>query len=473
MRAALAAALVLLALPGVAGAAPAPVAVGTFEQPVHVTSPPGDAARLFVVEKPGRVQVVVNGQRAATPFLDIAADVNEQTANERGLLSIAFPPDYATSGLFYVFYTAEPIGDLTVMQGRRSANDPNVADPAYRQPLFTIPHSATNHNGGQLAFGPDGALYVSTGDGASGPNAQDLNSRLGKILRVQVGSAPTVHALGLRNPWRFSFDRLTGDLFIGDVGQGTQEEVDRIPAGTPAQLNFGWPDCEGTSGSCAGFTAPILTLSQPAYRSVVGGVVVRDAGLPTLAGRYVFGDHFQSSVLSARTDGSDFDPVEELPVQAATAVSEDGCGHVHVASINGPVYRIQDGALAPCGLMSVPPGGPPPAGPPPAADRTACVLRVGGHRRAQRIVRRGKRLRLRLRADEPCRATLRAKRFKTKRVRLAADVTRTVRLQPTRKGLRKLRRAREQAPRVRIRVRIGTRDAAGNRDVKRVTPRVR
>jgi len=294
-RAALAAALLVLGLPAAAQAAPAPVSIGTFSQPVHVTGPAGDASRVFVVEKEGTVQVVVDGARAATPFLDVTSSVNAD--GERGLLSIAFPHDYAASGLFYVFYTAND-GDLVVLEGRRSATDPNQSDPAHRRILFTVEHSsATNHNGGQVAFGPDGALYVSTGDGASDPaQAQNGSSRLGKILRVdpRVSPDPAVWALGLRNPWRFSFDRLTGDMFIGDVGNSTQEEVDFAPAGA-ANRNYGWPTCEGTIPTpcpVAGSVAPILALPRSAgYRSVVGGVVVRDPGLPTLQGRYLFGDH--------------------------------------------------------------------------------------------------------------------------------------------------------------------------------------
>ena len=190
MRAALAAVVLLLAAPAGAAAAPALVAVDTFASPVHVNGPDGDAARLFVVEKEGTVQLVVNGQKQATPFLDVTG-ITDATG-ERGLLSIAFAPDYAASGLFYVFHTATQaaspsgvIGDLVVLEGRRSAADPNRADPALR-PVFSIPHpGADNHNGGQLAFGPDGLLYASTGDGAvTRENAQDPNSRLGKILRI-------------------------------------------------------------------------------------------------------------------------------------------------------------------------------------------------------------------------------------------------------------------------------------------------
>jgi glucose/arabinose dehydrogenase len=483
-HAAAAAALLVLAVASSAEAAPTPVPLpGTFAQPVHVSGPPGDASRVFVVEKEGAVQLVVDGQRTATPFLDITDSVNAD--GERGLLSIAFPHDYAATGLFYVFYTAND-GDLVVMEGKRAANDPNVSDPAHRRTLFTIEHSsATNHNGGQLAFGPDGALYVSTGDGASTPaNAQDAGSRLGKILRVdpRVSPDPAVWALGLRNPWRFSFDRTSGDMWIGDVGAGTAEEIDFAPAGA-AGRNYGWPNCEANvPDPCpvAGAIAPIVVLPRDApFRSVVAGVVVRDPALPTLGGRFLFGDHFQTTLHSVAANGTDRRPEPDLPVTDATAVSEDGCGHIHVASIGGAVYRIQDGALGACVVPPTPPGPtpgtPPPGTPPPTADTRGCGITVSGQKRTQRILRRGKRLRLRLRSDEACTVIVRAKRFRTKTLVLPANEARTVRLKASKRGLRKLRRQLERSDkrRIRVTVQISARDTAGNFGVRRVRPRVR
>ena len=468
MRAALAAAVVaLLIAPAVASGAPSLVEVGRgFATPVHVAGPPGDGSRLFVVEKPGRVQVLVNGQRQ--PFLDITGAVND-SGSEQGLLSIAFAPDYATSGLFYVFYTGGTTGPgpLIVAEGRRSAADPNRG--AIEREVFSVPHpSAQNHNGGQLAFGPDGLLYVSTGDGGSTPQtAQQTTSNLGKILRLdpRTSSTPAIFALGLRNPWRFSFDRGTGTMIIGDVGQDTNEEIDVVPA---TGGNFGWNPCEGTTPSpCSvpGAVAPALNLPQSAgYSAVVGGFVVRDPGLPTLVGRYVFGDQSKDSVLSAVLGVDTAPRPESLPVVAATSFGEDGCGHVYVAAFDGVVSRIQDGAVSPCpaGGPAVP-GAPAPGGATPVA--AGCGLKV----RAPRIQRAG-RVRLRLRARGACTVTLRSRGFRVRRVALQAGVARTVRITPSRKRLRRLERG-DRVERVRIRVR--TRSASGGRGAQRVAARIR
>jgi Glucose / Sorbosone dehydrogenase len=331
---------------------------------------------------------------------------------------------------------------------------------------------------------------VGTGDGGSqgdpGDDAQNPNSRLGKILRLDPrdpGSLET-WALGLRNPWRFSFDRVTGDTVIGDVGGSVNEEVDFAPAGAPAGRNYGWVRCEGDQPGCPpGTVRPVLNLPHSVgYSGVIGGFVVRDPGLPTLLGRYVFGDLSKTTVLSAAL-GAETTPRTEptLPVTSPTSFGEDGCGHVYVALNGGAVSRIQDGALGPCLVPPIPPtccapqsGAPPPV-PPPAADTTGCRLTVRGPRRPQRILRRGKRLRLTMRADEACTVTLRAKRFRTKRVDLRANVARTVRMKPTKKGLRRLRRAlaRSDRGRLRITVTISARDAAGNPSSARARPRVK
>jgi glucose/arabinose dehydrogenase len=248
----LAAALAVAVLPAAAQAQVRLVPVGTFASPMYVPAPPGDAHRVFVVERGGTVRVVRDGVVLPGAFLDLGA---LPVDGERGLLSMAFPPDYATSGLFYVDFTAPGTGALTIQERRRDPANPDRADPAFARTLITIPRDQqSNHNGGQLQFGPNGMLHASTGDDGSGGdpagNGQNLTSnmpavvgavnhdpRLGKLLRLDPATGPPatnpfpapardVWAYGLRNPWRFSFDRATGDLVIGDVGQNAFEEID-------------------------------------------------------------------------------------------------------------------------------------------------------------------------------------------------------------------------------------------------------
>ncbi len=285
--------------------------VGSFNEPVFVTAPPGDQ-RLFVVERPGYIQVIHNG--ITSQFLDIHDLVD--TTGERGLLSMAFDPSYASNGLFYVFFNdngtaGAALGDIHIDEFH-VGSDPNVANRATRRPVMTISHSsASYHNGGQLQFGKDGLLYISVGEAGDGANAQTLANPLGKILRIDPhGGAPGVHeippsnpfvgsptpeiwSLGLRNPFRFSFDHLTGDMIIGDVGAGAREEVDFAPssAGLGEGANYGWPDCEGFSGSCGGFTAPVFDYPHNApCNAIIGGYVYRGTQIPELAGRYLYTD---------------------------------------------------------------------------------------------------------------------------------------------------------------------------------------
>jgi glucose/arabinose dehydrogenase len=297
--------------------------VGTFSSPVFMTSPPGDP-RLFVVERAGRIQVIHDG--VVTQFLDI--HMLTTTDGERGLLSMAFDPNYATNGLFYVDYTGDgpnsggSLGDIHVDEFR-VGSDRNLADPATRRTVMVISHSsASNHNGGQLQFGQDGLLYVSVGEAGNGANAQTLANPLGKILRIDphgagpgahgvpasnpfvgtAGGVPEIWSLGLRNPFRFSFDRLTGDLIIADVGAGSFEEVDfsATASGLARGANFGWPTCEGFTGpNCGGFpfTAPVFAYphtdpggDHPFGCAIIGGYVYRGTQIPELAGRYVYTD---------------------------------------------------------------------------------------------------------------------------------------------------------------------------------------
>jgi glucose/arabinose dehydrogenase len=278
--------------------------------PLYLTAPAGDP-RLFIVEKTGRIRIVKNGAVVAAPFLDLSASVSG--SSEQGLLGLAFDPQYATSGRFYVDYT-DRNGDTRIARFRVSA-DPDVADPASEEMLLTVPQPYSNHNGGQVAFGPDGDLYIGMGDGGSGGDpqghGQNPNDLLGSLLRLDV-SGPTgygipqdnpyaggggraeVFSIGLRNPWRFSFDRTNGDLYIADVGQNEREEVDVSTAGTGGGrgLNYGWNRMEGTAcygaSTCdrSGLTLPVMDYTHADGCSITGGYVYRGTALPNLAGTY-------------------------------------------------------------------------------------------------------------------------------------------------------------------------------------------
>jgi glucose/arabinose dehydrogenase len=399
---AVSAALALCGSALLAGAASASAASlepvgGSFTQPTFVTADPADENRIFVVEQDGRIQLVSGG--ATSVFLDIDSLVlsagETGGGNEQGLLSMAFAPDFQVSGRFYVFFTASEngAGDLTVAELTASGDS---ADPATLRPVITIPHTGTaqNHNGGQLQFGPDGMLYISTGDGGTGgAQAQNTGTLLGKLLRIAPtpgggyavpgdnpfvgvsGYRPEIWSLGLRNPWRFSFDRLTGDLVLADVGQGTWEEVNFSAAPAAARgLNFGWPCREGPDPrtGCAGtFTDPNFWYQNqdPAPCAVTGGYVVRDAGLEELYGRYLYAD-FCVGELRSHELSNPFatDRSEGLNTSLVTTFGEDRCGRVYVASRNGPVFRLTDGTPAECP--------PPPELPVPDVTGPALTLEV-------------------------------------------------------------------------------------------------
>jgi glucose/arabinose dehydrogenase len=328
---------------------------GTFDQPVYVAAPPGDAARLFVVEKTGRIRIVKDGAVLARPFLDLSGIVSSD--GERGVLSVAFDPRYASNRRFYVDYT-NTAGDTRVVRYTASAQDPNRASAASRRVLLRIHQPYSNHNGGQLQFGPDGRLYVGMGDGGSEGDpqgrAQDPHSRLGKMLRLSVGTSPVnvrVYAKGLRNPWRFSFDRKTGALWIGDVGQNKWEEVDYLKPGRPAGANLGWNGYEGTHVYDAAVAArlnkraltwPVSQYSHSLGEAVTGGYVYRGGAIPSLRGLYVFGDFGSGRVWVMK--GPSGTPVA-LPGadRAAGRISsfgEDAAGELYVVDIAGAVYRI-------------------------------------------------------------------------------------------------------------------------------------
>jgi glucose/arabinose dehydrogenase len=348
-RAWLLAAVLALLLAAPASAAPELVKIGDFTDPVHVASPPNDT-RVFVVEKGGRVKIAGGGT-----FLDASALTNGND-EERGLLSIAFPPDYASSGKFYVFLTDASSGALRVLEYLRSA-DPSRANPAPARELLSIPHGPEYHNGGQLQFGPDGMLYVSTGDGHTSANAQDVNSLLGKILRLDPatgGAAPgnpygRVWAYGLRNPWRFTFDRATGDMLIGDVGDDQREEVDWARGPNAASgLNFGWPCYEGrvpfdTTMHCPNAVFPLFDYSHDGGAcSVTGGVVVHDPRLPKLDGVYLYADLCVGALEALRIRKGAVPESVDLGVTIGEPASfgVDGLGRVYVTSLAGGVYRL-------------------------------------------------------------------------------------------------------------------------------------
>jgi glucose/arabinose dehydrogenase len=339
--------------------------VGMFSSPVYVTSPPGDPSRLFVVERGGTVRVVKDGVVLPTPFLDVSGEISTQ--DERGLLSMAFAPDYAISGLVYAFGTLTN-GTLTVWEFH-AAPGSDVADAGHRT-VLSIPHSAANHNGGQLQFGPDGYLYIGIGDGGSagGPNGQNAGVLLGKILRIDPranpstgaqysippgqpfasGVLPEIYAYGLRNPWRFSFDGLSGDLMIGDVGDNNWEEIDELPAGAPPGANFGWYCWEGTHvhgpAGCAapGALSPIYEYAHDAtHCSISGGFVARDPTVPSLAGRFLFADYCGAGASALLLPvGSAPDIVQLGAVPGTAGFGKDSDDHLYITSLKGGVWRI-------------------------------------------------------------------------------------------------------------------------------------
>jgi len=383
------------------------VATG-LSRPVFATAPPGDEDRLFIVEQrsgsTGRVRILEldTGTLRATPFLSVP---NVSAGNEQGLLGMAFHPDYASNGFFFVDFT-DAAGDTVIRRYTVSA-DPDVADPLSAQLVLSIDQLQANHNGGWIGFGPDGYLYVASGDGggsddndaghtAGTGNAQDVTDNLlGKILRIDVdgddfpadpdrnyaippdnpfvGEAgdDEIWAYGLRNPFRASFDRLTGDLYIGDVGQNAREEIDVQPAGSPGGENYGWRLREGTIATPTGGVGgppppgaidPIYDYSHgggPLEGNVVTGGVVYRGPARSLQGRYVFADFLTARIWTLRWDGSDpadfdgtnfsefvdwgdapaFEP-DEGSLQQISSFGEDAAGNVYIVSLAGNVFRI-------------------------------------------------------------------------------------------------------------------------------------
>jgi hypothetical protein len=470
-----------LATPAPAGAATLEQ-IGTFSSPVFVTSDPGNADRLFVVEQGGRIILSQGG--ATSTFADLTPLV--LSGGERGLLSMAFATDFASTGRLYVYYTSRE-GDIQVDQFTASGSRVELAS---RRPIITIPHrDAGNHNGGQVQIGPDGMLYLATGDGGGGGdpfgNAQNLDSLLGKVLRIDprpsgsppysipadnpfVGTAGAdeIWSYGLRNPYRFSFDRGTGALTIGDVGQGAWEEVDYEPGPNPGRGdNFGW-DCRegahpGADAVCvgrSGFTEPIFEYGHAGGNcSITGGYVVRDESLGDLYGRYVYADYCVGQIRSLvpGVPSASGDRSEGLNVPNPSSFGEDACRRLYVVSHQGAVFRFAGDAPSSCSGTLGP------------------RIEVSAPNR-QDVDRR---LRLKLESDEAATAVARARvteggkgkrasrgtvgRLPRKTVQLSLDTPTTVTWRLSRRHARAVRRALRDG-KVTARFSVRATDSAGN-----------
>jgi hypothetical protein len=355
-----------------------------LSMPVAVTH--ANDSRIFITLQPGQI-VIYDGTRVLpTPFLDIQNLVT--CCDERGLLSVAFHPNYRDNGLFFVYYIDRSSDfNVTIARYKVSASDPNRADPTSAQILLTIPHrDFGNHNGGQLQFGPDGYLYAGTGDGGSGGdplgNGQNTNSLLAKLLRIDVDSASPyaippsnpfanrtdstrkeIWAYGLRNPWRFSFDRVTGDLWIADVGQDAWEEIDLQPATSIGGENYGWNRMEGMhcyppGSSCnpSLYTLPILEYDHSGSKcSLTGGYRYRGARFPRMQGLYIYGDYCTGTISAAMLQGTTWTTKSLIATSfPISTFGEDAAGEIYVANYGvGVIYEIVDNAPAPSKRRSV------------------------------------------------------------------------------------------------------------------------
>jgi glucose/arabinose dehydrogenase len=345
-------------------------AVKGLKEPTFVVGAPDGSKRLFILEREGRIKIAdADGNLQLTPFLDLSQ--NTSTGTEEGMLGLAFDPSFSTNGYVYVDYTSSD-ANVQVVRYTVSSAQPAQVDPSSAQTVMTIPKQSKFHNGGTLAFGPDGYLYISVGDDEQSEQAQRLSSLYGKILRLDVTSAqpyaipPTnpfvnqagargeIWTYGFRNPWRFSFDRQTGDLWIGDVGDAKWEEVDMQPAASQGGDNYGWPMNEGTEcmdpAHCQdpGLVPPLVTYGHDMNCAVIGGYVYRGPTAAALTGAYLFGDLCTGGVFSLR-GGSDggwkrvelgFQPIK------IDSFGEDPSGDLYVVDLQGGViYKVMDGSL--------------------------------------------------------------------------------------------------------------------------------
>jgi glucose/arabinose dehydrogenase len=367
-----AALMILTVAPGAVFGAVSLSSVATgLSKPVFVTNAGDGSNRLFIVEQTGKIKIVDGGVLLAQPFIDLSGSIS--TGGERGLLGMAFHPDYETNGKFYVNFTRGN-GDTVINEYRVSISNPNIANRSSARRIMTIGQPYSNHNGGMLAFGSDGFLYIGMGDGGGagdpGNRAQSLNSLLGKMLRIDINGTSSGRAYripatnpwvgkpgldeiwsrGLRNPWRFSFDRVDGTLWIGDVGQGRLEELDR---GTPAQkfgrgANYGWRVLEGTEcygrSTCsrANKTPPVLQYSHAGGAcAVTGGYAYHGTASPRLVGKYVFGDFCNGRIYTVQAGASKL--AKSLLIDTNKLISsfgEDEQGELYVVHLGGTVFRL-------------------------------------------------------------------------------------------------------------------------------------
>lgn len=351
--------------------------VEDLASPLFVTHAGDGSNRLFVVEKAGQIRIVTDGALLDTPFLDITDRVNNN-ANEQGLLGLAFSPDYVKDGFFFVNYT-DSNGDTVVARYQVAVSDANQADPASEAIVLQIDQPAANHNGGMVAFGPDGYLYIGMGDGGGGGdrygNGQNPATLLGKMLRLDVTTDPQqpytvpadnpwvtadwqgtdvrdeIWALGLRNPWRYSFDRATGDLWIGDVGQNQWEEINYTAANSNGGLNYGWPIMEAStcytssSDDCiqANLILPVAEYQHRGHCSVTGGYVYRGAQFPALQGVYLYGDYCSGTIWATwSADGVQWSTAQLLESDITlSSFGEDEAGELYVTDLaNGILSQV-------------------------------------------------------------------------------------------------------------------------------------
>jgi glucose/arabinose dehydrogenase len=320
-----------------------------FDQPVYVAQPKSEPGRLYIVERPGRIVMLANGKRRT--FLDIRNRV-ESGYTEQGLLSVAFSPGYAKSHRFYVYYT-NTVGDVEIDSFLSRGG---VAVASSRKQLLVVNHRANdNHDGGQLEFGPDGLLYAGTGDGGSGGdppnNSQNLSRKLGKLLRLK-GGRWQIYAYGLRNPWRFSFDRANGDLYIGDVGQDAWEEIDYRPRAAKGLANYGWSAYEGRTpytpsrlNHAGRLVMPVQVYSHDGGNcSVTGGYVYRGSAVRSARGRYFYGDYCSGTLWSLRISGGKAvdNRRESTQIDALSSFGQAANGELYAVSLNGSLFRLSN-----------------------------------------------------------------------------------------------------------------------------------